>query len=220
VKNFRSNSVFQGKRRLFKILNDKKHIFNTVNSGHTLFFRASVSCSKFCRIKNIFNTVNSGHTLFFRASKSYSNILNVKSILNTAKTFMTKFVFGASASSSKILKDKNISTQWKFSGKALFFRASASCSKFWIIKNIYIQYNEFRARSVFHGKPQVVQKSWKIKKYFNTVKNFMPTLFYRASKLFKNLNVKNQWRAVRGGKEGSSSLSIIMKCAKRIGDPK
>jgi len=41
VKLFRANSVFQGKRRLFKILNDKKYIFSTVNSGHTLFLRAS-----------------------------------------------------------------------------------------------------------------------------------------------------------------------------------
>jgi len=32
--------------------------------------------------------------------------------------------------------------------------------------------------------------------------------------------VKNQWRAVREGKEGSSSPSIIMKCAKQIRDPK
>jgi len=32
VKNFRENYVFQGKRRLFKILNDKKYISNTVNS--------------------------------------------------------------------------------------------------------------------------------------------------------------------------------------------
>jgi len=37
VKNFRANSVFQDKRRLFKILKDKNYIFNTVNSGHTVF---------------------------------------------------------------------------------------------------------------------------------------------------------------------------------------
>jgi len=37
VKNFRANSVFQGKPKLFKILNDKKYIFNIVNSGHTVF---------------------------------------------------------------------------------------------------------------------------------------------------------------------------------------
>ena len=83
VKIFRANSVFQGKCKLFKILKDK----------------------------NTFNTVNSGHTLFFSASKSCSNILNVKSILNTAKNVMTNFVFRASASSSKILKEKNISIQ-------------------------------------------------------------------------------------------------------------
>jgi len=36
VKIFRANSVFQGKRKLFKILNDKNYILNT-NSGHTVF---------------------------------------------------------------------------------------------------------------------------------------------------------------------------------------
>jgi len=105
VKNFRANSVFQGKRRLFKILNDKKYLFNTTNSGHTLLFRASTSSSKVLNVKtifnavkifrassvfqgkgklfkilkdkNTFNTVNAGHTLFFRVSKSCSNVLNV-----------------------------------------------------------------------------------------------------------------------------------------------
>jgi len=124
---------------LFKILNDKKYIFNAVNSGHTLFFRASTSCSKILNVKtifngviilraksvfqgmrklfkilkdkNTFNTVNSGRTLFFRASKSCSNILKVKSVLTTAKNFLTNFLFRASASSSQILKDKNISKQ-------------------------------------------------------------------------------------------------------------
>jgi len=60
---------------LLKILNDKKYIFNTVNSGHTLFFRASKSCS---------------------------NILNIKSMLNTVKNFMKNSVFRANA---KFLKN-------------------------------------------------------------------------------------------------------------------
>jgi len=51
VKNSRADSVFQGKRRLFKILNDKKYIVNRVNSGHTLFFRARTSCSKILNVK-------------------------------------------------------------------------------------------------------------------------------------------------------------------------
>jgi len=33
----RAHSVFQGKRKLLKILKDKKYIFNTVKSGHTVF---------------------------------------------------------------------------------------------------------------------------------------------------------------------------------------
>jgi len=37
VKNFRATCVFQGKRKLLEILNDKKYIFSTVTSGQTLF---------------------------------------------------------------------------------------------------------------------------------------------------------------------------------------
>jgi len=51
---FRANPVFQGKRKLLKILNDKKYIFNRVDAGQTLFFKASAGCSKFGMIKNIY----------------------------------------------------------------------------------------------------------------------------------------------------------------------
>jgi len=48
------NSVqicFQGKRKLFKILNDKKY-FNAVKIlGQTLFFSGSASCSKILNVK-------------------------------------------------------------------------------------------------------------------------------------------------------------------------
>jgi len=77
------------------------------------------------------------------------------------------------------------------SGHTLFFRASASFSK-----------------------------DLKAKKYFNTVKSFWATLLFRAKILFKIWVLNNQWWAVRGGKEGSSSPTIIMQCAKRIRDPK
>jgi len=46
VNNSRADYVFQDKRRLVKVLNDEKYIFYKVNSGHTLFFSASTSCSK------------------------------------------------------------------------------------------------------------------------------------------------------------------------------
>jgi len=45
VKNSRADSDFQGKRRLFKILNDKKYIFNRVNSG-TLCFSGQTQVDK------------------------------------------------------------------------------------------------------------------------------------------------------------------------------
>ena len=192
VKNFRANYVFKGKRRLFQILNDKKYIFNTVNSRHTLFFRASTSCSK---------------------------VLNVKTIFNTVKMFRA----------------------------TLFFRASANCSKFWMIK-IHIQCSEFRAHSVFQGKQKLLKhpeckkyikynadvmtnavfkasasssKILKDKKYFNAVKSFWAnSVFHGKRKLSKILNDKNSVTDCQGGKQGSSFPTIIMKYAKRIGDPK
>ena len=167
MKNFGANSVFQGKRWLFKILNEKKYIFNTVNSGHTLFFRTSTSCSKILNIKTIFNAVKifRANSVFqgkrklfkilkdkkyiqyseFRAQSVFQGKQNLlkhpecKMYIKYSANFMTNFVFRASASYSKILKDKNISKQWKISGQTLFFRACASCSKFWMIKNIYTQ---------------------------------------------------------------------------------
>ena len=39
-------TVSQGNRKCSNILNDKKYIFNTVNSEHPLLFRASASRSK------------------------------------------------------------------------------------------------------------------------------------------------------------------------------
>jgi len=65
---------------LFKILNDKKYIFNTTYSRHTLFFRASTSCSK---------------------------VLNVKTIFNAMKIFRASSVFQGKGKLFKILKDKN-----------------------------------------------------------------------------------------------------------------
>jgi len=42
---------------LFKTLNIKKFIFNAVNSEHTLFVRASKSCSNILTVKSILNAV-------------------------------------------------------------------------------------------------------------------------------------------------------------------
>ena len=49
------------------------------------------------------------------------------------------------------------------------------------------------------------------------MKNFRATLLFRTiASCSKFWMIKNQWRAVRGGKGGFGSLNIIMKCAKRI----
>ena len=123
LKNFKANSVFQGKRKLFKTPENKKYIFSTVNLGHPLLFRASPSFSELMNVKSIFNTVkNFRATLFFRASASCSKILNDKKYFNTVKNFRTTLFFRASTSCSKILNVKVYSTQWKISGQTLFFR--------------------------------------------------------------------------------------------------
>jgi len=46
LKTFRASSVFRASATCSKILNDKKYIFNTVNTGQTLFFRASLNFLK------------------------------------------------------------------------------------------------------------------------------------------------------------------------------
>jgi len=56
-------------------------MFNTVNSGHTLFFRASASCSKVLKDKKYFSTVKSFRaTLLFRARKLFKNLNDEKSV--------------------------------------------------------------------------------------------------------------------------------------------
>jgi len=52
-----------------------------VNSGHTLFFRASASCSKVLKDKKYFNTVKIFRaTLLFRARKLFKNLNDEKSV--------------------------------------------------------------------------------------------------------------------------------------------
>jgi len=90
VKNFKANSVFQGKRKLLKnILNRKYSEFR----AHSVF-RASASCSKILNVKRKFNTVKIFRaTLFFRASASCSKILNDKNIYIQYSAFRAKSVF-------------------------------------------------------------------------------------------------------------------------------
>jgi len=90
LKIFRANFVLQGKRKFLK-----NSIFNTVKKSRvTLFFRASASCSKILNNKKyIFRTVNSGHPLFFRACASCSQILNGKRYIQYSEKFQGKLCF-------------------------------------------------------------------------------------------------------------------------------
>ena len=78
---FSARSIFQGKCKLFKILNDKKFIFSRVNLGQAIFFKGKRKLLKILNYKKcIFNTLNSGQTLFFRASASCSKFWMIKNI--------------------------------------------------------------------------------------------------------------------------------------------
>jgi len=77
---------FRASASCLKILNDKKYIFSTVNSGHPLFFRASASCSKLLNVRSVFNTMNWA-TLYFRASAVAQKSWMVKNTFNTVKIF-------------------------------------------------------------------------------------------------------------------------------------
>jgi len=88
-----------------------------VNSRHTLFFRASASCSKILNVKSIFNTVE-----YFRANISCSNILNDKKYFNIVKNFRSNLFYMTSASCSKLLNDKKytVNTVKNFSENSVF----------------------------------------------------------------------------------------------------
>jgi len=129
VKNFRENAVFQGKRGLFKIMNDKKYIFNTVNSGHTLFFRASTRCSK---------------------------ILNVKTIFNSLEIFRANSVFQGKCKMLKILKDKKYIQYNEFRAHS-FFQGKQKLLKHPECKK-YIKYSEkIHDKLCFQGKRKFLQ---------------------------------------------------------------
>jgi len=130
LKKFRANSVFQGKRKLLKILNAKS-IFNTVK--------------------------NSGQTVFQGKSKLFK-ILNDKKYIQYSEKFQGNSIFQASASCSKVLNDKKYIFNTVDSGHTLFFRASASCSKILKVYSMFNTVKNFRANSVFQGKRRVAQK--------------------------------------------------------------
>jgi len=80
-------------------------------SGQTLLSGQAQVARKSWMINDI--TVNPGHSLFFKANASCSKFLNDKKYFNTVKNSRVNSVFGASASCSKTWMIKNIySVQW------------------------------------------------------------------------------------------------------------
>jgi len=103
---------FQGKRNLLKNT-ECKNILNTVKIFKaTLFLRASATCSKILNDKRyIFITVNSGPTLLFRASATSSKTLDGKKHIQYSENFQGKLCFSGQAQVAQNAKRLNNSKQ-------------------------------------------------------------------------------------------------------------
>ena len=120
MKNSRITLFFRASASCSEILNNKKYIFSTVNSGHPLFFRASSSCSQ-QNVKTIFNTVKTFWATVFQGKRSCSKILNTKKYIQCSENFQGKLCFQGKRKLLKILNVKNIFTTVKIARATLFF---------------------------------------------------------------------------------------------------
>ena len=191
VKNSRAVSVFQGKRRLFKILKDKQYIQYGEFRAHSVF-QGKQKLRKHPESKKCIKYSEKFHDkLYFQGKRKFLKSWKIK-IFQCSEEFQGKLYFSGHA---QVLQNSE-----------------------WLKIYIYIQSSEFRAHSVFQGKAQVAQKSCKIKNISTQWKVLGQLCFSEQESCLKIWMIKNQWRAVRGGKKGSSSPTIFMKCAKRIKD--
>jgi len=84
---------FRASASCSKILNNKKYVFRTVNSGYPLFFRASASCSKILNGQRYIQySENFQRKLCFQGKRKLLKILNVESIFNTVKILRATLV--------------------------------------------------------------------------------------------------------------------------------
>ena len=178
-----------------------------MNSGQTLLFRASANCWKILNAKRIFNTVkNFRANSVFWASASCSKILWDTKYFNAVnlKKYKPNSVFKGKRKLFKILNDKKHILNTVISRHSLFFQG-----KHKLLKNPecekHIQYSEkFQGKLCFLGQAQSCSKmQWMVKIFQHSEKFQGNSVFQGKRKLFKILNDKYQWRAVRGGKGGS-----------------
>jgi len=105
AKIFRAPFALRASASCSKILNNKKYTFNTVNSGHPLFFRASASCSKIMNVKVYSMQINiSGQVLVAQKSWMIKNTLSIQWKVSGQLCFSGQ----AHSSCSKLLNVKHI----------------------------------------------------------------------------------------------------------------
>jgi len=71
----------------------KRYSIRRKFSEHSLFLRASASCSKILNVKSVFNRVKNFRGSCFQGKRKLLKILNVRSIFNTVKKFRATLIF-------------------------------------------------------------------------------------------------------------------------------
>ena len=91
---FNASPAFRASASCSNILNDKKISIQWNISEQLVFFRASASCSKILNDKKfIFNSVDSGQTLFSAQAQVAQKSWMVKNVFNTVENFTANSVF-------------------------------------------------------------------------------------------------------------------------------
>jgi len=194
-----------------------------VNSGHTLFFRVSASCSKLLNDKSTHYSIQwkIPEQLCFSGQSRVTQKSWMIKYISIQWKFPGKMFLRASANCSKLLNIKKYIFSTVNSRHTLFFRVSASFSKLLIDKSTHysIQW-KIPGQLCFSGQSRATQKSWMIK-YISIQWKFPGQMFLRASAICsKLLNGKKytQYSEKFQGKLFSGQAQVVKnpECKKYI----
>jgi len=123
-----------------------------INSGQTLFFRASASCWKFWIIKNIYSIQCIQGTVCFWGKRTLLKNPECKKYIQYSEKLRHTMFFSEAQVAQKSWMQEVYLIQWKISRQILISEQAQVAQKYWKIKNISMQWK-------FSGQAQVVQNS-------------------------------------------------------------
>ena len=130
VKNSRATLFFRASASCSKILNNKKYIFSTVNSGQFCFSGQAQVTQKSWIIKNTYSVQWIQSNSVFQGKRKLLKDPECKKYIQYSEKFQGNSIFQGKR---KLLKNpeykKYTHYSENFQGNSVFFRASASCSK-------------------------------------------------------------------------------------------